>query len=157
MKKQHLLLTLIVFSVASCFAQQNSKDNQNNKPYLKKYLTNGITVELWGFNKDGIFIPEGKVTTYYSNKQKALEGNYKNGKAEGNWKLYYENGQLKTSADYSMGSLNGELKTYYDNGSIASLLPYSKGFIDGTSIYYNTNNAKRYEITFYKNNAISYF
>ena len=48
--------------------------------------------------------------TNYSNGKLEEIGNYKNGKAEGEWKFYHNNGKLEWIGNYKNGKEAGEWK-----------------------------------------------
>ena len=52
-------------------------------------------------------------------EDKIQEGNYIDGKKEGNWKSYYSGGILKSEITYKHGEKYGKAKIYFENGNLA--------------------------------------
>lgn len=57
-----------------------------------------------------------KETLFYSNHQKYMEGEYKNGKRNGKWTSWFENGSKWSEGNYKEGIDNGKHTVYFDNG-----------------------------------------
>ena len=91
-----------------------------------------------------------------------FEGNYLNGKRNGQGKEYYKNGKIKFQGEYLNGNIingkgydidgyeylnlnNGYGKEYYDNGKIRFEGEYYKGR-KWNGIYYNYQGKKEFEI-----------
>ena len=53
---------------------------------------------------------------YWSNGQKKEEGNYKNGKRDGEWTYWYENEQKQWEGTFKDGELDGLWTVWYENG-----------------------------------------
>jgi len=59
-----------------------------------------------------------KSAEYYPNHQPYIEGGYKDGEREGEWKSWYDNGNLWSVGTFKAGVSVGETKTYHENGSL---------------------------------------
>lgn len=59
-----------------------------------------------------------KETFFYPNRQKRMEGTYKNKKRDGLWSYWYDNGNLWSQGTYSNGKSEGKRTTYFENGKI---------------------------------------
>lgn len=57
-----------------------------------------------------------KQILYYPNKNKQLEGGFKNMKREGKWTYWYENGNKWSEGNYKEGVDNGLKTVWYENG-----------------------------------------
>ena len=86
------------------------KDTTNGKVLIE--YDSGYKLE--GDIKDGL--AEGKVILYYPNGQINSESEYKNGKCLSSEKTYYENGKLQSEKDCQNGEYTGFLRNYYENG-----------------------------------------
>ena len=91
--------------------------------------------------------------TYYENGNIKSEGNYINGKIEGEFKHYFENGNIEFIINYKNGNLSGEAKEYYENGNIKYISNYENDVLEGEFISYNMNGDIEKKGT-YKNRLI---
>ena len=57
-----------------------------------------------------------KEIAYYENKQKRLEGEYKDGQRNGFWQYWYENGNKWSEGYYIKGINDGKTATWHENG-----------------------------------------
>lgn len=107
----------------------------------------------------------GKVFALHSNGIKRLEGEYKNGRADGDWKFWYANGSIEQEgkfredgaigkwtysdtagkktceAEYLGGKKNGSYKTWYANGRPKIERKYRDGHPDGPSMVWNEDGS----------------
>ena len=58
----------------------------------------------------------GRAERLYENGQKRIEGNYKDGKADGLETVWYENGQKMSESNFKDGKPNGIVTGWYING-----------------------------------------
>jgi len=75
--------------------------------------------------KDGLFI------FWTDSGGKMIEGQYKDGKQDGEWKTYYETGEKKSIDHYRDGVQQGEHIGWYINGQISAKGQYKDGQPDG--------------------------
>ena len=150
-------------------SKKNNMDNKNNKAdfiypainiikeYIRKKRSIGKYLNgkyIWEDGKyyKGKFknnLPNGKGIKYYSNGNIMYEGDFINGKFEGNGKFYYDDG------DYFIGKYKNDLRNgkgilYYKNGNIMFEGEYIKGVREGKGKYYYEDG--QYYIGQYKKN-----
>ena len=95
--------------------KEDLKMKRNNCKYIeRKYIWDDNKYYIGEFRNN---LPNGKGIKYYSNGNILYEGNFINGKFEGNGKYYYEDGDY-FSGEYKNGLRNGKGKEYYSNGNI---------------------------------------
>ena len=88
---------------------------RNNCKYIeRKYIWDDNKYYIGEFRNN---LPNGKGIKYYSNGNILYEGNFINGKFEGNGKYYYDNGYYFIG-EYKNGLRNGKGIIYYKNGNI---------------------------------------
>jgi antitoxin component YwqK of YwqJK toxin-antitoxin module len=73
--------------------------------------------------RDSILV---KSTEYHPNHAIFIEGGYKNGKREGEWKSWYDNGNLWSVGTFKEGVQVGKTMTYYENGNLRYSGSYDK-------------------------------
>ena len=59
------------------------------------------------------------------------QGNYKNGKQEGDWVRYWDDGQLKRAINYKASKIDGLYETYHRNGRLMTRSNYKDGAPEG--------------------------
>lgn len=91
----------------------------------------------------------------HKNGELFIEGKYKNGKQEGEWKTYYDNGQLDIIGQYKNGKMNGKFKFYYKDGVLSRETDYIYGKEDGLSIQWYHSGVKYYEQKWWLGKMIS--
>ena len=89
-------------------------------------------------NRDSILV---KSVEYHPNHNIFIEGGYKNGKREGEWKSWYDNGILWSVGNFNEGIQVGKTMTYYENGNLRYSGMYDKdGKRTGKWMFYDENN-----------------
>jgi len=152
---------------------QNIIEHYNNPVNflsLKKFKIPFLVDNGLIFNKEQVYMnklekgisinkkQEGSYIYWYSNGQKFLEENWKNGKRDGYWISWYKNGQLdannsrvaikKTEGNYKNGKQDGFCISYYNNGKLpqqeTKMLEenYKNGKLEGLWIYWYENGNK---------------
>jgi len=109
MKIKILLLTIMIFSLASCRFETREVEETYEDGSPKRvciYIGKGENRELI------------RETTYYPNKQAQMEGTYKDNKREGRWTYWYENGKLWSDGIFVKGKSDGKRTTYFENGKV---------------------------------------
>jgi antitoxin component YwqK of YwqJK toxin-antitoxin module len=82
-----------------------------------------------------------KSIEYHSNQSIFIEGGYKNGKREGEWKSWYDNGTLWSVGTFKQDVQVGQTLTYYENGNLRYSGNYDeKGNRTGKWLFYDENN-----------------
>ena len=141
-----LLLTLVPTSTvlaSSPSLQQSLQEltniNLQNRPIgtpIKKRIENGFMTTTY---KDAT---NGKVLIEYDSGYR-LEGNIKDGQAEGKVILYYPNGQINSESEFKNGKCLSPEKTYYENGNLQSEKDCQNGEYTGfLRIYYENGQIK---------------
>ena len=88
---------------------------RNNGKYInEKYIWDDDKYYIGEFKNN---LPNGKGIKYYSNGNILFEGNFINGKFDGNGKYYYDDGNYFIG-EYKNGLRNGRGTEYYRNGKI---------------------------------------
>jgi len=102
-------------------------------------------------NGDSILV---KSVEYHPNHSIFIEGGYKNGKREGEWKSWYDNGNLWSVGTFKQGVQVGTTMTYYENGNLRYSGTYDKeGKRIGKWKFFDENNNPLEPIE-YKTNEI---
>lgn len=108
MKLKILLLFLITFLCVGC----NTKIVEET---IESY-PDGSPKIVRCFKDDGKTRILFKETLYYSNHQKYMEGEYKNGKRDGKWISWFQNGNKWSVGYFTEGLDDGERTVYYEDG-----------------------------------------
>ena len=104
--KKILLLTLLATLMFGCGKKKVVESTyQNGNPRVIKY-----------YHKSGKDLVLDQEVVYYENKQKKIEGNFKDLQRDGHWKAWYENGTIWSEGDYKDGKRNGMGIAYHENG-----------------------------------------
>lgn len=86
---------------------------------VQSYQAGGYSVYLEGFTDNRGFVRHGEVVMHYANGQRALLGQYVQGRPSGQWRRWYDNGQLLSDRRYVAGRPHGEHHHWYENGDLA--------------------------------------
>lgn len=109
LKNINFWLIAVVLMLTGCASSTErvveSKYPDNSPQTVKYYKVNGDKREL--VREEG----------FYQNKQKRLEGEYKNNERDGKWIYYYESGKLWSEGFFRQGKSEGLRVTYFENGS----------------------------------------
>jgi antitoxin component YwqK of YwqJK toxin-antitoxin module len=101
-----LLLTLLVIITFGCSRKKVVESTyENGNPKIVKY-----------YHKKGVNLLLDREVVFYENKQKKIEGEYKDELRTGQWKAWYENGTIWSEGDYKDGKRNGNGTFYHENG-----------------------------------------
>jgi antitoxin component YwqK of YwqJK toxin-antitoxin module len=102
-----LLFTFFITVTFGCSRKEVVESAyENGNPKVVKY-----------YHKKGSALVLDREVMFYENKQKRLEGAYKNQLRNGNWKAWYENGAIWSEGDYKDGKRNGKGISYHPNGN----------------------------------------
>jgi antitoxin component YwqK of YwqJK toxin-antitoxin module/Tfp pilus assembly protein PilF len=111
-----------------------------------RYYNNGNILGYSYLDKDGKPVPmiplenaSGKFTAYYQNGNKSIEGEYLNGRFNGNVVEYFSNGKVAEDENYKIGDYEGVQKYYYHNDSLKRVQNYYGDELDGWATYYYDN------------------
>jgi len=136
MKRHFLIFTGLLFSLLLLVACKERLTG-----VTVNFFDDGTPQQVLYYNikgEDSILV---KHVEYHPNHKLFIEGSYKDGKREGEWKSWYENGNLWSVGTFKAGVQVGKTMTYYENGN----LRYS-GIYDnnekrtGTWKFYDENN-----------------
>jgi len=154
------MLTALVAIAAGC--QSNS--NEVPKPVnltcpsgsqLKGELPpDGEEQACWK-TVNGEEVKNGPMVIYRPNGLKMMEGNYKDGKQDGEWTLYYESGSKKSIDHYQDGVQQGDHVSWYENGQIDAKGQYKDGQQDGVWRRWDIDGVKNWEETYKDGKKIS--
>ena len=61
-------------------------------------------------------IADGMNITRWPNGNVKMQGNYKDGKRQGEWQSFFENGKMNSDEIFIDGQTNGKVTVYYENG-----------------------------------------
>jgi len=104
------------------------------------------------FNENGQLVAERiykdgnslGITKYDENGQKESEGNYINGKKNGNWTFWHENGQKESEGNYINGKKNGNWTYWNEKGQIYREKNYKDGKKDGGQTFWSNSSDPSY-------------
>ncbi len=108
MKLKLLFLSLLAFIINSCTSkvvEETVESYPDGSPKVVRYYKDD------GTNKTLV-----RETLYYSNHQKYMEGDYKNGKRDGKWTSWFQNGNEMSIHNFVEGVDDGKLTVFYENG-----------------------------------------
>jgi antitoxin component YwqK of YwqJK toxin-antitoxin module len=104
---------------------------ENNTSKLMSFWTQEGTLSV----KDG----NGKYYLFYENGRLQIEGNFKNGLKEGEWRSFYENADDLEKNIYKDGKLNGLSEAWYENGVAQVTGIFINDKREGEWIWYSEN------------------
>ncbi|MHC1707797.1 MAG: toxin-antitoxin system YwqK family antitoxin [Bacteroidales bacterium] len=117
-------LILILFTLSS--VAFNSCNDKTKKVIEEKYPDGSPkTVKYYLENNGRQELV--KEVDFYPNKNKRLEGEYKNDQRNGKWTYYYEDGKIWSEGSFVDDLNDGERTTYYENGQIRYQGSYRMG------------------------------
>lgn len=136
--KKLLVITLMVVFATGC-AQKKVVEStyENGEPKVIKYYSKksgGLIL-----NKEEIF---------YENRQKKMEGPYKNDLRDGTWKAWYENGTIWSEGVYKNGKRDGLGIAYHQNGQKYIEGMYREDMRVGVWRFYDTTGVLIKEVNF---------
>jgi len=136
MKRYFFIIIGLIFSVLFLTA---CKDKLTG--VVTNYHENGTPQKILYYNikkGDSILL---KSVEYHENNTVYIEGSYKNGKRNGEWKSWYENGNLWSVGTFNEGAQVGKTETYYENGNLRYSGNYDQeSKCTGTWKFYDENN-----------------
>ncbi|MGQ0826942.1 MAG: hypothetical protein ACT4ON_00970 [Bacteroidota bacterium] len=101
-------------------------------PHDQFYIEDSLPV--WYKGKEGVHRPKksmlkknGHFASYYLNKNKIVEGNFLNGKPEGDWTFWYADNRVCEKRFYKNGLEEGTWIFYGENGDTLKELNFEKG------------------------------
>lgn len=104
--KKILLISILALFTFSCGQKKVVEATyENGNPRVVKYY----------HKKAGELVLDREIV-YYENKQKKMEGGYKDLQRDGDWKAWYEDGTVWSEGEYKQGKRNGIGIAYHPNG-----------------------------------------
>lgn len=88
---------------------------------------------------------------YYSNNQKRIEGEFRDGKRHGKWYYWYENGNMWSEGSFHEGRRDGPGVTYHENGEKYVVGTYDNDERIGVWQFYDENGDLIKEIDYNRN------
>lgn len=85
------------------------------------------------------FQKNGEEKTKYSNGVLRTQGNYRNGKRDGQWYSWYNTGKPWSETYFENGVKNGPTKTWFENGKLRYEGQFTNDIKTGTWKYYDEN------------------
>ena len=104
---------------------------------------------------NGEQVKEGPMVIYRPNGLKMMEGNYKDGKQDGEWRMYYESGTKKSIDHYKDGVQTGDHISWYEDGQIDAKGQYKDGQQDGVWKRWGPDGVKNWEETYKDGKKVS--
>ncbi len=129
------LLALLAFGCGQKKVVESTYDNGN--PRVIKYF----------HKKAGNLVLDREVV-FYENKQKKMEGEYKDAQRNGPWKAWYENGIIWSEGEYKDGKRNGMGIAYHENGKKYIEGMYRDDIRVGAWRFYDTIGVLTKEVNF---------
>ena len=92
-------------------------------------------------NKDGKWVPDGVVRTWYPSGNRRGIQPFRMGVKHGKWESYYDNRQRYNRIEYKNGEVVGEARHWYDSGTLQSVDKFSSsnGDLHVSHIAYHPN------------------
>jgi antitoxin component YwqK of YwqJK toxin-antitoxin module len=133
-----LLVTLLIAIISGCSQKEvvEATYENGNPKVVKNYQKRG---------NDLLLIHE---VVYYENKQKKIEGKYKDEQRDGLWRAWYKNGTIWSEGEYKDGKRNGIGFSYHENGKIYIEGKYQDDIRVGAWRFYDTTGLLTKEVNF---------
>ncbi len=132
------LIVLLAFLAFGCSEKKVIESTyENGNPRVVKY-----------YQKKGGDLELEREVVFYENKQKKMEGTYRNEQRDGKWKAWYENGTLWSEGEYQDGKRNGMGIAYHENGKKYIEGNYLNDMRVGIWYFYDTTGVVLKEVNF---------
>lgn len=135
MKIKILMLALLAFLCEGCttkIVEDTIETYPDGSPKMVRY-----------YKDDGDQRILFKETLYYSNHQKYMEGEYKNGKRHGKWTSWYQNGNTWSEGSFNNGVDDGVRTAYHENGKKHFEGKYKDGKKTGIWKFWDENGVQQ--------------
>ncbi len=86
---------------------------------------------------DDHFDSDGYYHEFHPGGKKFIEGQFRDGRREGEWTYWFDNGQLNRKVTYRNGQLNGQWDVFRADGTLAAKHSFADGLRDGTWVIYD--------------------
>ena len=120
----------------------------SRKEVVESAYKNGNPRVVKYYHKKGAELMLDREVVYYENKQKKIEGEYKDQLRTGIWKAWYENGNLWSEGEFKDGKRNGKSNSYHENGKKYIIGMYGEDNRVGAWRFYDTIGALVKEVDF---------
>jgi antitoxin component YwqK of YwqJK toxin-antitoxin module len=104
---------------------------------------------------NGQDVKEGPFVVYHDDGSKMIQGEYHDGKQNGEWTQWYDNGQMSAVDHYKDGVQDGEHTGWYTDGKIAAIGMYKNGKREGVWKRWDPQGFKNWEETYKDDKKIS--
>jgi antitoxin component YwqK of YwqJK toxin-antitoxin module len=122
----YLLVGLLFFGCKGHTVKEVESTYENGKPKIVKY-----------YKGEGQTRSIVKEIQYYSNGKIKVEGEYEEGKKNGQWIFYYESGIIWSQGFFKQGLSTGKTKVFHENGQLFYEGEYVEGKKQGNWSFYN--------------------
>jgi antitoxin component YwqK of YwqJK toxin-antitoxin module len=95
-----------------------------------------------------------KEESFYPNKQKRMEGEYKKNERDGRWIYYYESGKIWSEGFFKNGKSEGSRITYFENGNKRYEGTYKNDLRTGVWKFYTEDGKPAEEIDYGKGTLV---
>ncbi|MGC4093014.1 MAG: hypothetical protein QM756_35030 [Polyangiaceae bacterium] len=95
-----------VTTIESLVAREKRETSFDNGQKREQYLVRR--------DKGGSYVKDGSYTSFHLGGQKAEEGSFKDGNADGRWQRWDENGKLSVELNYRVGKREGAYTAFND-------------------------------------------
>jgi antitoxin component YwqK of YwqJK toxin-antitoxin module len=133
-----LLVTLLIAILSGC----------SQKEVIEATYENGTPKVVKYYHRKGNDLLLAREVVYYENKQKKIEGEYKNEQRNGLWKAWYKNGTIWSEGEYKDGKRNGIGISYHENGKKYIEGMYQDDIRVGAWRFYDTTGILTKEVNF---------
>jgi antitoxin component YwqK of YwqJK toxin-antitoxin module len=139
--KKFVTLFIAIILFASC--------HKTTKVVEETYTDGSPKIERY-YKGEGADKEMVKEVKYYQNKQKEMEGEFKNSKRDGYWVAYYENGNKWSEGYFENGLDHGKRTVYYENGKKRYEGNYTKGVQTGKWQFWSESGLLEKEVDYDK-------
>ncbi len=142
----HSLPIIILLFFVSCSGKTErvvESSYPDNTPQVVKYYKQS------GNHKELV-----KEESYYPNKQKRMEGEYKDNERDGKWIYYYESGKIWSEGFFKKGKSEGLRITYFENGKKRYEGHYKQDLRAGIWKFYTEDGKLAEEIDYGKGTVV---
>jgi antitoxin component YwqK of YwqJK toxin-antitoxin module len=144
--KKFFRLSAVILILSACGSGHDKKfireTYSDGSPKVEKYYKDNDTT------KEMV-----KEVRYYPNKQKQMEGEYKDTKRNGDWVYYYQNGKKWSEGSFAEGLDDGKRTVYYENGQVRYQGNYNKGRQVGIWKFWDETGKLQKEINYDKTDS----
>ncbi|MEI7980511.1 MAG: toxin-antitoxin system YwqK family antitoxin [Bacteroidota bacterium] len=130
MKKSIVFITILFFCLTSCRFEHK---------IVQETYPDGSPKRICWYQGKGENREMIRETTFYPNKQKQMEGAYKDNERDGKWSYWYENGKLWSEGNFILGKADGKRTAFFENGKVRYEGFYKEDMRVGKWRFYDEN------------------